>query len=585
MRKKINSGTLLRQIYASATEFAIYTTELDGKINSWNIGAERILGFSKEEMLGRDIAIIYTPENRFEGTLVREMAAASAKGKASASRWHLRKDGCQFWADGVLTPIRGDSNQIVGFLKILQDITERKTVQDEISRLAAVDVLTGLPNRSSFDVRMKEMVSLANRFGHSLEFFIIDLDRFKEVNDTHGHPAGDELLRQVASRLKDASRDSDFVARMGGDEFGLLQIGPSHPILNGVFASKLVACLAHPFDIGGISVQISASVGIACSPSDGTDTEVLLKKADLALYKSKNAGRNGYHYFTEDLDIIARKGRTDSNELRRVVDERQLWLEYQPIIDARTGRTIAMEALIRFPDPILSRYTVDYAINLARQTGIICEIGAWVFKEACTQMMQWKNAGIVGVRICINTCAKELLDANYLASIEASVTETGANTQDIEIELTERDAIDLKSIGSSVLDALVASGFNLSLDDFGTGYSSLSYLRSLPVATIKLDKSFLIDVPSEPEANAVAKAIISLAGELHLQVIAEGVENFAQAQFLQQIHCEAFQGFLFSKAMSPSRATEWLLNNDVSSNLPDFFLGDEVMSQANINVM
>jgi diguanylate cyclase (GGDEF)-like protein len=222
----------------------------------------------------------------------QEMTTASASGRATDYRWHLRKDGSRFWADGMMTPIRSDGKEVIGYLKILQDFTERKAEQDEMSRLATVDPLTGLANRSCFDARTKEMMLLSSRVGQSLQLFIIDLDGFKDVNDTQGHPVGDELLRQVAGRLRDECRASDFVARIGGDEFGLLRIGPTHLVSSDVLASKLVACIAQPFEIGGVVIQISASVGIASSPEDGEDPDELLKHADLALYKAKSAGRN-----------------------------------------------------------------------------------------------------------------------------------------------------------------------------------------------------------------------------------------------------------------------------------------------------
>lgn len=570
MRTLNEPGSLLKQIYDSATHFAIFTTDLGGKVNTWNLGAEKILGFTHDDMIGRDLSRIFTQEDQAAGVLEQEMTTASASDRATDSRWYLRKNGSRFWADGMMTPIRSESKKIIGYLKILQDITERKAEQDELSRLATVDPLTGLANRSCFDARTKEMMLLSSRVGQSLQLFIIDLDGFKDINDTQGHPAGDELLRQVAGRLKDACRATDFVARLGGDEFGLLRIGSTHSASSDVLASKLVACIAQPFEIGGVLLQISASVGIASSPEDGEDPDELLKKADLALYKAKSGGRNGFHYFTDELDRIARKRRVDSDELRRVLKERSFWLVYQPIVEGATGRATAMEALIRFPGPILSNYSVDYAIDLAREIGLISEIGAWVFGEACTQLKKWKDAGIVDLRICINTCAKELLNEGYLTSIQSSVTRCGVAESDIEIELTERDALDLSGVGSSVLETLAANGFRLSLDDFGTGYSSLSSLRSLPMATIKLDKSFLFDVPSEPDANAVTKAVIALASDLRLQVIAEGVEDRNQAQFLQEIHCGSFQGYLFSKPMPPIQATEWLLANSAEADRTPF---------------
>ena len=511
-------------------------------------------------MLGHDSLQIFTPEDRAMGQAEREMQTAALTGRAADYRWHLRKDGARFWADGVMTPIRDADNSIIGFLKILQDITARKIAQDEFIRLGAIDALTGLANRASFDARTQEMVALCARGGYTLRLLMIDLDRFKAVNDTLGHQAGDELLRQVAGRLRDVCRESDYLARLGGDEFALLELGPKDLTLGGALAAKIVASLARPFDIGGVEVHISASVGIASLPEDSAEPAGLLKKADLALYKAKSAGRNGYHHFTEELDRAAHKRNIDSDELRRVVAEKRMALAYQPIIDCESGRTSAMEALARFPGPILSDCTVDYVIDLARELGLIFDLGAWVFGEACMQLMRWKQAGVADLKICINTCAKELLNDGYLESIRAALAHSGITPHDIEIELTERDAIDLRNEGSSVLSQLVAAGFNLSLDDFGTGYSSLSYLRTLPVATLKLDKSFLFGVPAESSANAVAKAVISLANDLKLHVIAEGVEETAQAQFLLAMDCAAFQGYLFSEAMPPGVATEWLLS-------------------------
>jgi diguanylate cyclase (GGDEF)-like protein/PAS domain S-box-containing protein len=564
MLTRIAPATLLKHIYDGATGFAIFTVDLDGVVNSWNAGARAILGFSETEMLGRDCTEIFTPEDRAAGQREQEMATAATTGRAADYRWHLRKDGERFWADGVMTPIHGDGNDdhdIIGFLKILQDITDRKLSQDRITWLGAVDALTGLANRSSFDTRTQELVALCARGGHPLHLLMIDLDRFKEVNDTLGHQGGDELLRQVARRLRDASRESDFLGRLGGDEFALLQVGQADPSSGGALAAHIVRCLAQPFEIGGVEVEISASIGIATSPVDSDEPGGLLKKADLALYKAKAAGRNRYQHFTDELDRAAHKRNLDSEELRKVVAARTYTIEYQPIIDCDTGHASAMEALIRFPGPVLAHYPVDYVIDLARELGLIFDIGAWVFDQACMQLMTWKHAGIIDLRICINTCAKELLNDGYLKSIRAAMAHSGIAAQDVEIELTERDAIDLTRVGSTVLDVLVAGGFRLSLDDFGTGYSSLSYLRTLPVTTLKLDRSFLQGVPVEPDANAVARAVIALANDLHLHVIAEGVEEQAQAVFLQGIDCAAFQGFLFSRAMPGPLATDWLLDD------------------------
>jgi predicted signal transduction protein with EAL and GGDEF domain len=372
-----------------------------------------------------------------------------------------------------------------------------------------------------------------------------------------GHHAGDLLLQQVAQRIRGISRESDFVARLGGDEFAMLQLYAPSPAAGGALAEKLLESLRQPFVIEEREIRISASIGIAVCPVDATTPDHLLKKADLAMYHAKNDGRNCFHYYTEELDEIAHRKNADHNELKRVISGRLFWLAYQPIVDAVSGRTVAMEALLRLPGR-LAAHSVDYVIGLAQEIGLLPDLGTWVVRQACAQLRQWRDEGLPPLRVCINTCAEELRDADYQQHLDLVLSESGLSAQDIEIELTERDAIELERSGSNIIFRLRERGFLLSLDDFGTGYSSLSYLRILPVTTIKLDKSFLHGVPDNADANAVARTVIQLAQDLRLTVIAEGVESPEQASFLRQLGCGAFQGHLYSAALSAGEATEWL---------------------------
>jgi diguanylate cyclase (GGDEF)-like protein/PAS domain S-box-containing protein len=547
---------LLNQIYLNVRDFAIFTADMNGTVTSWNLGAELIFGYPPEEIIGLNMDRLFTHADQAESQHIQEMAQAREQGRAADYRWHLRKDDSMFWADGVLTPIPGNNGGPSGYLKILRDVTERKLAQDEIRRLATVDVLTGLSNRAAFDTRRSEMMSLAERTGQLLLLLMIDLDQFKEVNDELGHQAGDVLLRQAAQRIRDVSRESDYVARLGGDEFGLLQLNAPSPASGGLVADKLLTELARPFLIGEREVNISASIGIAVCPVDATTPDDLLKKADLALYHAKNAGRNRYHYYTEALDEVAHRKNADHNELRRLLAEHNCELAYQPILD-RSGHTLAMEALLRLPG-YLGRQPVEYAISLAGEMGLLPELGCWVARRAFAQLRKWRDAGLVGIRICINTCAKELQDGGYMAQIEAALGECGIEASEVEIELTERDAIELERNRSNIIEQLRERGFMVSLDDFGTGYSSLSYLRALPVNTIKLDKSFLRGVPGSDDANAVVKLVIQLAHDLRLSVVAEGVESAEQAVFLGDAGCGAFQGYLYTPAMTADAATAWL---------------------------
>jgi diguanylate cyclase (GGDEF)-like protein/PAS domain S-box-containing protein len=547
---------LLRQIYLNVRDFAIFTTDPNGQVSSWNLGAELIFGYAPEEIIGLNMDRLFTIADQAESEHLKEMAVAREQARAADYRWHLRKDGSMFWADGVLTPIPGTNGAPLGYLKILRDITERKLAQDEIHRLATVDVMTGLSNRAAFDTRRSEMLSLAERTGQLLLLMMIDLDQFKEVNDELGHQSGDLLLRQAAQRIREASRESDYVARLGGDEFGLLQLNAPSPASGGLLAEKLLTELARPFLIGDREIRISASIGIAVYPLDAVTPDNLLTKADLALYHAKNAGRNRYHYYTQALDEVAHRKNADHSELRRLLAKHRCELAYQPILD-RDGHTLAMEALLRLPG-YLGRQPVEYAIALAGEMGLLPELGCWVLECAFAQLRAWRDAGLTGMRLCINTCAKELQYAGYMAHVEAALIEYGVAASEVEIELTERDAIELERNRSNIIEQLRARGFMVSLDDFGTGYSSLSYLRALPVNTIKLDKSFLRGVPSSSDANAVVRLVIQLAHDLRLNVVAEGVESAEQAVFLTDAGCGAFQGYLYTPALRADAATAWL---------------------------
>jgi diguanylate cyclase (GGDEF)-like protein/PAS domain S-box-containing protein len=562
----ISPSTILQQIYGTVTDFGIMTLGVDGRITSWSAGATALFGYAGEEIMGAPSSSTFTPEDIAKNEPQKEIETAARYSRAADYRWHVRKDGSRFWADGVLTPIRNSDDELIGYLKILRDITERKLAEDEISRMAALDLLTGLANRAAFDRRLKEMLSLAIRTKQVLLLLLIDLDRFKDVNDTLGHHAGDLLLRETGARIREVCRESDVAARLGGDEFALLMLNPPSPASGGALADKLLLALDKPFMIEGREARISASIGIAVCPGDAATSDDLMKKADLALYRSKGDGRNCYHYFTKDLDEAVHRRNREQLALRQIEKAKAFTLEFQPIIDCTSGRTISMEALIRFPETMLASYPVDYVIELAKEIGLIVGIGSWVFREACSQLSDWKAAGVDDVRMAINTCANELLRPEYLQQVNDAVDEFHLNPSDIEIELTEREAIEVERNGNNILHTLRARGFTLTLDDFGTGYSSLSYLRTLPVTALKLDKSFLRDVPRVDDANAVTRTVVALARDLRLAVTAEGVENQEQADFLLDADCTTFQGFLFSTPLSADNALAWLIDDKRNAN-------------------
>ncbi|OGB24461.1 MAG: hypothetical protein A3I66_10650 [Burkholderiales bacterium RIFCSPLOWO2_02_FULL_57_36] len=558
----IDSSSLLKEIYNSTYDYGIFTFNLDGKITSWNVGAERIMGFSSKEMIGRSTAIMFTPEDRARNELQQEMNIARTKGRAEDYRWHMRKDGSRFWADGVLTMIRDAAGQQTGYLKILRDITDRKITEAEIYRAANNDRLTGLANRYSFEVHAAELIAMASRSAQRMALQLIDLDHFKQVNDGLGHHAGDLLLQQAAQRMREVLRYSDFIARLGGDEFVVLQ--PNMPSMQAGadLANKILKALSRPFDISGHAVQISGSIGIAVCPHDAGDLDDLLKKADLALYRAKEEGKGKYHYFTEALDSAAHKKTIELADLRHAIEKRDFWVEYQPKISLKTGRTVGVEALLRCSSPAFSGYMIEDIVDLALDAGLMKDLSYWVLREAFIQLRKWKESGLSDIKLCVNLCSQDLTDRETPDYIDALVFEMALQHSDLEIELTERQALEIEKYGLPILNALRARGIGIALDDFGTGYSALSYLRNLPVTAVKLDKSFLIDIPQNAQGRAVIRAVIDLSQALGLEVIAEGVETDEQAAFLKESNCTSLQGFHISRSLTADRMTAWLLDGN-----------------------
>jgi diguanylate cyclase (GGDEF)-like protein/PAS domain S-box-containing protein len=559
MDNPVDSSSLLKEIYDSAIDFGIITLDNEGKVTTWSAGAEHILGFTTTEIIGRDCSVIFTPEDQADGVPRQEMATATDKGRAADYRWHIRKNGSRFWADGVMTPIRNEEDRQIGYLKIMRDSTERKIAQDQIQRLATSDALTGLANRESFYRRLSEMTALSARNRQLVILHIIDLDHFKYVNDSQGHHAGDLLLRYAAQRMRSVIRDSDFIARLGGDEFAIVQSNAPSAQAGGDLASKLLHELTQPFNIENHEVTISGSIGIAVCPEDARDPDQLFKKADLALYRSKGRGRACFHYFVDALDVAAHQRSRDIAELKQANKLKNFRLDYQPIVDCYSGQVQAFEALLRFESPHLSARGTEYVVNLGVEIGLMSEIGLWVMRKACQQLRAWRDIGYPDLKMSVNLCAQEITHPEVVGAIDKILSATKVEPGDLKLEVTERDLISAGKDGYDMLEKLRERGFPLALDDFGTGFSSLSYLQNMPITGLKLDRSFLHDVPYDARSCAITRTILSLARTLDLSVVAEGVEEADQAEFLRGGDgCTSLQGFLFSKPLSADKATAWL---------------------------
>ena len=557
--KTLDKSGLLEAIFASAEDYAIIVVSPEGKIATWNNGAAKVFGYGEDEILGQPVGVLFTQEDRLDRIPQQELATARAQGRALDYRWHLRKDGTCFWADGVMSPMYGSDGELAGYVKILRDATEKREAELEIARLARIDPLTGLANRAEFDSRFIDMTAAASRHRQMLILLLIDLDHFKQINDRFGHQAGDRLLKQAAQRIRETVRETDFVARVGGDEFVVLQPDAGSADVGGTVADKLVATLSNPFQIGGLQMRIGASIGISVYPQDATDPDQLLRKADLALYKVKAEARNGYHYFSQELDEQAYRRSRALSGLRRAMANQDFSVYYQPKVEASTGRVVAVEALLRCHERVLAEYPIDEVIDLAMEAGVMEHLGLSVLTEACAQVCKWHDAGMTHLELCVNLCASEMADPQLSTVITGALGRCGLAPELMVVELTEREIFDSGETGLAILSELRASGVRVAIDDFGTGYSSLSYLNDLPIDIIKLDRSFLRNIPGSEQDRTVARAIVTLAHGLELQVVAEGIETQEQADFFLGEHCDLLQGYLFSPPLPADEMTSWLL--------------------------
>ena len=568
MATSIDPRSLLNSIYRSAVDYAIITFDKRGNVTTWNAGAEHITRFKAEEMIGNPADLIFTPEDRAAHVAQKEFLVAISTGRAADYRWHMRKDGTKFWADGVMSPIFNEHNEHIGYVKILRDITERKMAEVDMHKLINFDALTGLVNRFAFDLRLKELVAMARRSGRLLIAQSIDLDRFKEINDTLGHEAGDVLLKHVAQRLQQTVRDTDVIARLGGDEFIVLQPNMSSPEAGGELASKLIEVISRPYYIEGHEILISCSIGIAVCPGDAEDPAQLMKRADLALYRAKQKSRGGYHYFTKGLDAAVHRKNQHLALLREAEHHKDFRLEYQPLVDCKSGQAVAMEALLRFNHPNLSRLPLEEVIQLAVESGIMPDISNWVLHQACLQGRQWHDMGFDKLKMCVNMCTRDLTSQRIVQKVERVLQESGLDESDLEIEMTERQALEMGGNFCHV-EELRQRGVTFALDDFGKGYSALNCLKKLPINKVKIDQGFLRNLPHDESSCVMVESLIKIAHALNLEVIAEGVETPEQAKFLCNCGCSVMQGFLYSSPRPAEEMTGWLQSGQQKKELSD----------------
>ena len=456
-----------------------------------------------------------------------------------------------------------------GLLRALRYAIERKTMESaalamarRMAHSAEHDFLTGLPNRMLLNDRIGRAIALAARHTKKVAVLFLDLDGFKHINDSLGHPTGDKLLQSIAKRLVDCVRGSDSVSRQGGDEFVVLLLELDHAEDAAVTARRMLQAVALPHAIDQHDLHVTASIGVSVYPDDGLDADTLIKNADTAMYQAKENGRRSFQFFKPAMNIRAVERQSIEEDLRRALEQREFALHYQPKVNLTTGAITGAEALIRWMHPTRGSVSPVDFIPVAEDCGLILPIGAWVLREACEQARAWMDAGLPVISMAVNVSAMEFRDRNFLDGLFAILAETGLDPRSLEVELTESVLMKHAAATATILQALRKSGIQVAVDDFGTGYSSLSYLQKFPVDAVKIDQSFIRQISTAGADTTIVKAVIGMARGLRLRVIAEGVETLEEVAFLRAYRCEEAQGYYFSRPM-PAQQFAMLLKNGI----------------------
>jgi diguanylate cyclase (GGDEF)-like protein/PAS domain S-box-containing protein len=521
---------------------------------------QRLLGHPPDSLTGTAFTDYVHPEDRENAQQFLARAAESPGVPVTAEFRFRHCDGSWHFLECIGNSLLHDPD-VSGIVVNSRDVTARKRDEATIRHLAYFDALTGLPNRMLFNDRLGQALAQAHRTHDMLAVLFLDVDRFKTINDTLGHVVGDKLLAAVAQRLTRCLREGDTVARLGGDEFGIVL--PAAAGVKGVarVAEKILKELGPSFSVDGHELHITASIGISVCPSDGDDADTLVKNADAAMYRAKEQGRDNYQLYAPSMNAMALDRLVLENNLRRAVERCEFALYYQPQVNLQTHEVVGAEALVRWKPPGHELMLPDRFIRVAEETGLIVPIGEWVLRTACAQNKAWQDAGLPPLRVAVNLSARHFRHQALVETVGRALESTGLDPRYLELELTESVLMEGAETTISTLHALKAMGVRLSVDDFGTGYSSLSYLKRFPIDTLKIDQSFVQDITHDSDDAVIATLIISMAHALNLTVVAEGVENQGQVEFLKPHGCDHMQGFLFGRPMPAADFVEYLKRN------------------------
>lgn len=553
-RKRAEEELEFKSLLLDSAIDSIIAFGSDERIIYANEAAYETRGYGKEEFIGMFLQDITVPEH---ADLIKTMIkSAIENGNVKLETGHLRKDGTIMPIEIHAQPVDFRGREVIA--AIVRDITERKEVEDLFNYAAHYNPLTGLPNRTLLTDRLNTAIAHTQRNNHCTALLFLDLDNFKTINDTLGHDSGDSLLKKVAERLSKCLREEDTIAHLGGDEFALLlpkvsQIDDAMKV-----AEKVLEVIRSPFGLGERILHTTTSIGIALCPNDGEDSQLLLKNADTALNRAKELGRNNYQLYTPAMNDRTLERFALENSMRKGLENDEFIVYYQPQVDLHSGEVVGMEALVRWMHPDFGMVPPMEFIPLAEETGFIIQLGEVVLRKACSQNKLWQDEGHGPMKISVNLSAKQFLQRNLVDMVQQVLYETALEPKYLELEITESLLMNDTDAAIEALQKLKDMGVQISIDDFGTGYSSLSRLKKLPIHTLKIDRSFICDIPADSDGSSIAMAIINMAHSLKLKAIAEGVETTEQMNFLRTLKCDEMQGFVFSRPLPAEDATELL---------------------------
>ena len=547
----------LAQVTLNCIGDAVACTDISGNLTFLNVVAEKLTGWSRQEAAGQPMTeVLRILDGASHENTPKPMGISVGLNRTAhlpSNSILIRQDGFEIPIEGSVAPIHDREGQAAGAVIVFRDVSAARTMALQMTYSAEHDFLTGLPNRKLLNDRVGQAIALARRHMRQVAVLFLDLDGFKHINDSLGHPTGDKLLQSIARRLVDCVRGSDTVSRQGGDEFVVLLSEMQQSEDAAAAARRMLEAVAEAHSIDQHDLHVTTSIGVSVYPDDGLDAETLIKNADTAMYQAKENGRQSYQFFKSAMNVRAVERQSIEECLRRALERQEFALHYQPKVNLRTGAITGAEALIRWTHPTRGSVSPAQFIPVAEDCGLILPIGAWVLREACAQARAWVDAGLPVTTMAVNVSAMEFRDENFLDGLFATLGETGLDPRCLELELTESVLMKRAESTASILQTLRERGVQVAIDDFGTGYSSLSYLRKFPVDALKIDQSFIRQISTAGEDTTIVTAVIGMAQSLKLRVVAEGVETQEELTFLQAHQCDEAQGHYFSPPLLPQQ--------------------------------